>query len=52
MIDYLVLRYIDKLERMLGATLVSILRKFFGVILLAIGVKLFTTNLGSIIQSL
>ena len=51
-LDYMVLRYIDKLERMLGATLVSILRKFFGVILLAIGVKLFTTNLGSIIQSL
>jgi multiple antibiotic resistance protein len=51
-IDYLVLRYISKLEKLLGATLVSILRKFFGVILLAIGVKLFTTNLGSIIHSL
>ena len=51
-IDYVVLRYIDRLERMLGATLVSILRKFFGVILLAIGVKLFTTNLGSIIRGL
>ena len=51
-IDYLVLRYIDKLERLLGGTLISILRKFFGVILLAIGVKLITTNLGSIIAEL
>ena len=51
-IDYVVLRYIDRLEKILGGTLISILRKFFGVILLAIGVKLITTNLGSIIQSL
>lgn len=51
-LDYVVLRYINKLERLLGGTLISILRKFFGVILLAIGVKLLTTNLGSIIQSL
>ena len=51
-IDYLVLRYIDKLERLLGGTVITILRKFFGVILLAIGIKLITTNLGSMIQSL
>lgn len=49
-IDYLVLRYINRLERLLGGTLISILRKFFGVILLAIGVKLFTTNLGSMVH--
>ncbi|MCQ2274310.1 MAG: MarC family protein [Bacteroidales bacterium] len=51
-LDYLVLKYIDKLERVLGDTLISILRKFFGVILLAIGVKLLTTNLGTLISSL
>ena len=51
-LDYLVLRHIDKLEKVLGGTLISILRKFFGVILLAIGVKLITTNLGSIISAL
>lgn len=51
-LDYLVLRYIDKLERLLGGTLITILRKFFGVILLAIGVKLLTTNLGSLISGL
>ena len=51
-LDYLVLRYIDRLERLLGGTVITILRKFFGVILLAIGIKLITTNLGSMIQSL
>lgn len=51
-LDYVVLRYIDRLERLLGGTLISILRKFFGVILLAIGVKLLTTNLGSMIHHL
>lgn len=51
-IDYLVLRYIDVLERILGKNLISILRKFFGVILLAIGVKLFTTNMGALIHEL
>lgn len=51
-LDYFVLRYVDKLEKILGKTLVSILRKFFGVVLLAIGVKLLTTNLGSMIHSL
>ena len=51
-IDFMVLKYIDRLERLLGGTLISILRKFFGVILLAIGVKLFTTNLGVLIQNL
>ena len=51
-IDYLVLRYIERLEQLLGGTLIAILRKFFGVILLAIGVKLITTNLGSLINAL
>lgn len=51
-IDFLVLRNIDKLERILGGTLITILRKFFGVILLAIGVKLLTTNLGAMIHAL
>ena len=51
-LDYLVLRHIDKLEKILGKTLITILRKFFGVILLAIGVKLITANLGNIIFEL
>ena len=51
-IDFFVLKYLSKLERILGKTLITILRKFFGVFLLAIGVKLLTTNLGTMIHNL
>ncbi len=43
---YLVLRNLYRLEKMLGAAGISVLRKVFGIILLAIAVKLFRTNLG------
>jgi len=46
---YLVLRSTDKIEKIIGEGGIYILRKFFGIILLAIAVKLFTTNLGSLI---
>lgn len=51
-IDYLVLKHLGRLEKILGGTLISILRKFFGVVLLAIGVKLLTANLGAMIKAL
>jgi len=41
---YLVLRTVDKVERIVGHDGIFILRKFFGVILLAIAVKLFAKN--------
>jgi multiple antibiotic resistance protein len=41
---YLVLKNVKLLERLLGATGLSILRKAFGVILLAIAIKLFRSN--------
>lgn len=43
---YLVLISLNKIERILGASGLMAVRKFFGVILLAIAVKIFTTNLG------
>lgn len=43
---YLVLKYMHWLERLLGAGGINILRKVFGVILMAIAVKLFRNNLG------
>lgn len=43
---YIVLRNLYRLERFLGAAGISILRKVFGIILLAISVKLFRTNIG------
>jgi len=41
---YLVLKSSAKIERMLGENGLSIIRKVFGVVLLAIAVKLFATN--------
>ena len=42
---YAVLKNTERLERILGPGGLSILRKVFGIILLAIAVKLFFTNL-------
>ncbi len=44
-IDYFVLRYLDKITHWLGADIIYVLRKFFGVILLAMAVKLFVGNI-------
>jgi multiple antibiotic resistance protein len=43
---YVVLKNIYRIERILGPGGINILRKVFGIILLAIAVKLFTTNAG------
>ncbi len=45
-ITYLVLKSTRMVERLLGTTGIAILRKVFGIILLAIAVKLFITNTG------
>jgi multiple antibiotic resistance protein len=44
-IVYIVLRGLDFIERALGPNGLSAVRKFFGVILLAIAVKIFSSNL-------
>jgi len=41
---YITLRSINLLERWLGPSGISVIRKFFGVILLAIAVKIFRSN--------
>ena len=43
---YVVLKLSSKIEKVLGSGGIAVLRKVFGVILLAIAVKLFRTNLG------
>jgi multiple antibiotic resistance protein len=43
---YFVLRMVEPLERLLGKAGISIIRKVFGIVLLAIAVKLFRTNAG------
>ena len=48
---YLVLRYVYYVERLFGKSGVYVMRKLFGIILLALAVRLFTSNLTSLIGS-
>lgn len=48
---FLVLKSTDRLVKILGRGGIYVLKKFFGIILLAISVKLFTSNLTSLIDS-
>lgn len=48
---FIVLASIDKIERVLGKATIFILRKFFGVILLALAVNMFVDNLVTVIAS-
>ena len=48
-LDYIVIRKLDMIQRILGQNLIFILRKFFGVILLAIAVNMFVNNIMVII---
>jgi len=45
---YIVLKASRRIEKVLGANGISIIRKVFGVILLAIAVKLFTSNINQL----
>lgn len=47
---YVALKYIDVIARVLGNNLVFIIRKFFGVLLLAIAIKMFASNLAVVIR--
>lgn len=46
LVVYAVLKLSARIERLLGKGGISVLRKVFGIILLAIAVKLFKTNIG------
>lgn len=43
---FITLRSLNFIERILGPSGISVVRKFFGVILLAIAVKIFRSNIG------
>lgn len=47
---YIVLKVTDRIERMLGKGGIYVIRKFFGIILLAISARLFTANITSLIE--
>ena len=46
---YIVLRMTEKIEKLIGKGGIYIMRKFFGIILLAIAMKLFMWNIGSLL---
>jgi len=52
LIVYIVLRLTKKIEHILGPGGIAIMKKVFGIILLAIAVKLFTTNIASLVSSM
>ncbi len=49
-IIYFVIRFIPKIELLIGDTGINILRKVFGIILLSIAIKLFSKNLTLLFQ--
>lgn len=49
---YIVLKITKKIDRILGAATIYMLQKFFGIILLAISVKLFTHNLAILLKEM
>ncbi len=51
-IVFLVLKYLGVVEKLLGIGGVYVLRKFFGVIVMAIAVGLFTANFSTLLDSL
>ena len=50
-IVYLVLRYAFLVEKVFGKAFVYVLRKLFGIILLAISVRMFVSNLTKLLES-
>ncbi|SHI90687.1 multiple antibiotic resistance protein [Cruoricaptor ignavus] len=51
LIVYLVLKSADWIEKKLGAGTLQVLQKVFGIILLAISIKLFTANFAQLVQT-
>lgn len=47
---YAILRITGKIEKLLGAGMLYMVKKFFGIILLAISIKLFTGNITLLIE--
>lgn len=46
---YIILKYSSRIAKILGKQGINIIRKVFGIILLAIAVKIFATNVGKIV---
>jgi len=48
---YVVLHYLDAVKKLMGASGIYIMRKFFGIILMAISIRLITSNMSTLIAS-
>ena len=48
LLDYIVISQLDRIQKWMGENLIFILRKFFGVILLAMSVKLFAGGIAGV----
>ncbi len=48
---FAVLRYLDVVKKLMGASGIYIIRKFFGIILMAISIRLITSNMSALIAS-
>ncbi len=46
LIVYIVIRSLNRIERLLGKSGLMVIRQFFGIILLAIAIRIFKSNLG------
>ncbi len=51
-IVYLMLKFANRIEKFFGPSVIYITQKMFGIILLAISVKLFITNLSTLLKTL
>lgn len=51
LLDYIVISQLGRIQKLMGENLIFILRKFFGVILLAIAVNMFVNNISVIIDN-
>ncbi len=51
-IVYIVLKFTSKIEKVIGAGGIYVMKKFFGVILMAISVRLFISNLSTLLVDL
>ncbi|MDR1289792.1 MAG: MarC family protein [Planctomycetaceae bacterium] len=48
-IIFITVRYMNVFQRVFGEAAISMMRKFFGIILMAMAVKLFTSNIASLV---
>lgn len=45
---YIVFKYVDKLDKFMGPNTIYILRKIFGIILLAVSIRMFSVNIATL----